>query len=97
MRSKELEQFWLKTIEQKNISNEELMKRLNVSNTGILQIYLRTDNPKYIRLICQALEIKPTKVKQYILHHLHKDPQNKDEFFEDLAVFLTYRIDEVFI
>lgn len=28
MRSKELEQFWLKIIEQKNISDEELMKRL---------------------------------------------------------------------
>lgn len=95
MRSTELEQFWLKTIEQKNISDEELMKRLGISNTGILQIYLRTDNPKYIRLLCKALEIKPTKVKQYILHHLHKDPQNKDEFFEDLAYRNFYNYNEI--
>lgn len=95
MRSKELERFWLKTIEQKNISNEELMKRLNVSNTGILQIYLRTDNPKYIRLLCQALEIKPNKVKQYILQHLHKEPKNKDEFFEDLAYRNLYNYNEI--
>lgn len=95
MRSKELEHFWLKTIKQKNITDEELMKRLNISNPGILQIYLRTDNPKYIRLLCQALEIKPTKVKQYILHHLHKDPQNKDEFFEDLAYRNFYNYNEI--
>ena len=95
MRSKQLEQFWLKNIEQKNISDEELMKRLGISNTGILQIYLRTDNPKYIRLLCKALEIKPTKVKQYILHHLHKDPQNKDEFFEDLAYRNFYNYNEI--
>lgn len=95
MRSKELERFWLKNIEQKNISNEELMKRLNISNTGILQIYLRTDNPKYIRLLCQALEIKSNKVKQYILHHLHKEPKNKDEFFEDLAYRNLYNYSEI--
>lgn len=95
MRSNQLEQFWLKTIKQKNITDEELMKRLNISNPGILQIYLRTDNPKYIRLLCQALEIKPTKVKQYILHHLHKDPQNKDEFFEDLAYRNFYNYNEI--
>ena len=95
MRSNQLEQFWLKTIKQKNITDEELMKRLNISNPGILQIYLRTDNPKYIRLLCQALEIKPTKVKQYILHHLHKDPQNKDEFFEDLAYRNLYNYNEI--
>lgn len=71
------------------------MERLNISNSGILQIYLRTDNPKYIRLLCQALEIKPTKVKQYILHHLHKDPQNKEEFFEDLAYRNLYNYSEI--
>lgn len=95
MRSKELERFWLKNIEQKNISNEELMKRLNISNSGILQIYLRTDNPKYIRLLCQALDIKTAKVKQYILHHLHKEPKNKEEFFEDLAYRNFYNYNEI--
>lgn len=95
MRSTELEQFWLKTIEQKNISDEELMNRLNIGNSGILQIYLRTDNPKYIRLLCQALDVKPSKIKQYILQYLHKDPQNKDEFFEDLAYRNLYNYSEI--
>lgn len=95
LKSEELEQFWLKIIKEKGLSEEEVMTRLNVGNVGILQIYIRTDNPKYIRLLCEALDIQPYKVKPYIVHHFHNNPKTKSELLEDIAYRNLYNYKEI--
>lgn len=95
LKSEELEQFWLKIIKEKGLSEEEVMTRLNVGNVGILQIYIRTDNPKYIRLLCEALDVQPCKVKPYIVHHFHNNPKTKSELLEDIAYRNLYNYKEI--
>ena len=95
LKSEELEQFWLKIIKEKGLSKEEVMTRLNVGNVGILQIYIRTDNPKYIRLLCEALDVQPCKVKPYIVHHFHNNPKTKSELLEDIAYRNLYNYKEL--
>lgn len=95
LKSEELEQFWLKIIKEKGLSEEEVMTRLNVGNVGILQIYIRTDNPKYIRLLCEALDVQPCKVKPYIVHHFHNNPKTKSELLEDIAYRNLYNYKEL--